>query len=323
MSHRRPDRPPEGRGDPAGLRPGRDRARRSRRPSYPEFLDWLDAGHAAGMDYMRSPRRGPFAPRSRRSTGVRSVVMVSLVYGDAATADAARPDRGQGRALRPGRGLPRGALATGSSALLDWLQAERPGCARPRGGRHRPAARTRLRPARRAGLDRQEHDAHRPAARQLHVPRRCCSSTSSWRPTRPHDAGHCGTCTRCLDACPTDAFAGPYQLDARRCISYWTIEHKGPIPDEFADRLDGWVFGCDVCQDVCPWNRKAPAGRVPELDAARRVGRSRPGRMAERSKRGLEAVHRGRPSTRARRVGLVRNAALALGAAPTRAQPDA
>ncbi|MEO8794206.1 MAG: tRNA epoxyqueuosine(34) reductase QueG, partial [Daejeonella sp.] len=66
---------------------------------------------------------------------------------------------------------------------------------------------------------------------------------------------HCGTCTRCIDACPTDAIVGPYVVDGSRCISYLTIELKNEIPTEFKGKMDNWMFGCDVCQDVCPWNK--------------------------------------------------------------------
>ena len=68
-------------------------------------------------------------------------------------------------------------------------------------------------------------------------------------------ADHCGTCTNCIDACPTDAIVGPYVVDGSRCISYLTIELKGEIPAEFKGKMDNWMFGCDICQDVCPWNR--------------------------------------------------------------------
>ncbi|MFD1631986.1 tRNA epoxyqueuosine(34) reductase QueG [Pseudopedobacter beijingensis] len=71
----------------------------------------------------------------------------------------------------------------------------------------------------------------------------------------PFNADHCGTCTRCIDACPTEAIISPYVVNGSKCISYLTIELKEEIPLSFKDKMDGWMFGCDVCQDVCPWNR--------------------------------------------------------------------
>jgi epoxyqueuosine reductase len=76
-------------------------------------------------------------------------------------------------------------------------------------------------------------------------------------------ADHCGSCTACIDACPTDALTAPYQIDGSKCISYATIELKEAIPNSFKDKMEGWTFGCDICQTVCPWNRFATQHKEP------------------------------------------------------------
>ena len=84
----------------------------------------------------------------------------------------------------------------------------------------------------------------------------------------PFAADHCGSCTRCIDACPTEAIVAPYTVDGSKCISYLTIELKNEIPTEFKGKMDNWIFGCDVCQDVCPWNRFAHEHNEPEFKPA-------------------------------------------------------
>jgi len=131
-------------------------------------------------------------------------------------------------------------------------------------------------------------------------------------PDTPLERERCGTCTRCLDLCPTGAIVAPYQVDARRCISYLTIELRGPIPRELRPLVGDWIFGCDVCQEVCPWNRFAPQAREARLRARPLEGWTLERFLAldEAAFRELFATS---PIRRADREGFARNVCVALG----------
>jgi epoxyqueuosine reductase len=129
----------------------------------------------------------------------------------------------------------------------------------------------------------------------------------------------CGTCTRCIEACPTDALIAPYQLDSNLCISYLTIEKRGEIPETMRAGLGRHVFGCDICQDVCPWNRKAPATTVPEFQPREGLVNPALAWLAEMSAEDFRETFRGSPIRRAKRNGLRRNAILAMGNSGNRA----
>jgi epoxyqueuosine reductase len=138
-------------------------------------------------------------------------------------------------------------------------------------------------------------------------------------PDAPFETDHCGTCTRCLDACPTDALVEPGVLDARRCISYLTIEARGPIPEELGVLVGGLVYGCDICQDVCPWNGKF-SGALPDDSpyAPREALVGTDARVLARELLGMSppefsAAFKGSPMKRAKLRGLKRNAAVVLG----------
>lgn len=127
------------------------------------------------------------------------------------------------------------------------------------------------------------------------------------------EVDHCGSCRACLDACPTEAFPAPYQLDARACLSYLTIEHAGPWPERYRAALGNRIYGCDDCLAVCPWNKFAEAGR--ELKLAARDGLRRPplAELAALDEAGFRALFARSPVKRIGRARFVRNVLYALG----------
>ena len=129
----------------------------------------------------------------------------------------------------------------------------------------------------------------------------------------PH-AVHCGSCSACLDICPTNAFPAPFRLDARRCISYLTIEHKGPIPEEFREAIGNRIYGCDDCLAVCPWNRFADAARANKAFLPRaELAAPRLADLLALDDAAFRKVFAGSPIKRIGRGRMVRNAAIAAG----------
>jgi len=140
-------------------------------------------------------------------------------------------------------------------------------------------------------------------------------------PDAPHETAHCGTCTRCLDVCPTDAFPEAGVLDARKCISYLTIELRDrPVPSELREGLEDWLFGCDLCQDVCPWNSKAPLSDEAEFQPREGLNPADAAELLTLYEEQFQDMFGKTPLERPGRAGLLRNACLVLGNVGSAAQ---
>jgi epoxyqueuosine reductase len=136
-------------------------------------------------------------------------------------------------------------------------------------------------------------------------------------PVDRETAEHCGTCSRCIDICPTQAIVAPYELDARRCISYLTIEHKGAIPEQLRPLIGNRVYGCDDCQLVCPWNRFARTAQLPDFDVRNGLDRATLVELFAWAESDFRDRHAGSAILRIGYERWLRNLAVGLGNAPT------
>jgi epoxyqueuosine reductase len=279
------------------------------------FDEWLAAGYAGQMHYL-ADRRDAYADPNRILDGARSVVMLAMNYR---TAEAARPGAGEGRVSRYAWGEAdyHDLLRDRLNRLADRLREQVP-AAKVRGVVDRAPLLEREF-AQLAGLgwigkntlliNRQQGSWFFLGALLTDVELAYDSA---------HEADHCGTCRACLDACPTGAFPQAYVLDASRCISYLTIELREAMPRDLRAGIGGWLFGCDVCQDVCPWNSRAPQSREADFEPRADSNPIDLVGLFELDDEAFRRRFRNTPLWRAKRRGLLRNAAIVLGNRPTR-----
>ncbi len=283
--------------------------------------DWLDHGFAGEMKYMHHHAEARNHPSSILPD-VRSVVMVGMNYltsGPQPSAETKRSGTDVGRGPHHGHV---GRYAWGEdyhvvlrerlNQLLDWIRKEVPSCHGRSVVDTAPLLERDF--ARRAGLGwfgKNTMLLNKRLGSYFFLGALLLDRQLS--PDPAHEASHCGTCTACLDACPTQAFVGPGMLDSRRCISYLTIELRGSVPEDLRQPMSDWVFGCDVCQEVCPWNRKAPRSREPAFQPRADLEPIDLLELLGLSDEEFRKRFRGTALTRAKRRGLLRNAAIALG----------
>ena len=216
--------------------------------------DWLALGYQADMDWMTNPKRQDI---TQVMTGVKSVICVALNYY---TPHQHSEDRDVGKISRYGWGRDYHKVLTKKlKALATWLESLSENQGENIQARFYvdtgPIAEKAF--AQRAGIGwigKHSNVITRDYGSWLFLGE--VLTNLELEPDRPHTE-HCGTCTRCIDACPTGAIAQPFVVDANRCIAYHTIENKAEkLPEAIADNLQNWVAGCDICQDVCPWNQR-------------------------------------------------------------------
>ncbi len=273
-------------------------------PHAAAFDAWLDAGHAATMTYLARGRDDRLDP-TRLLPGARSIVAVALSYKPADDDPSWRGVAAYARG-RDYHDVMRERLAT----LADFLREAAGGDAHTRVAVDTSAVLERDLAAR-AGLGwiGKNTNLLAPGLGSLFfigiVLTTAALDADAALPDR------CGTCTACLDACPTHAFVAPYTLDARRCISYLTIEHRGDVDEALRPEIGPWLFGCDVCQDVCPWNDKAAVSRERAFAPTARLASATA--LLALTPETFRARFRGSAMSRAKRAGLLRNAAIVLG----------
>ena len=224
--------------------------------------EWLEAGHHGTMEWMETRAKQRSAP-TRLWPDARSVIALGMSYapeGDPFALEAS-PDRARISVYAQGKDY-HDVVKKALKALARWLiaEAESAGFEQPELKVFVDTAPVMEKPlGEAAGIGWQ--GKHTNLVSRQHgswLFLGAIYSTIEFSPDAAHP-DRCGNCRACQDACPTDAFPAPYQLDARRCISYLTIEHKGPIPEEFRGALGNRIYGCDDCLAVCPWNKFADA----------------------------------------------------------------
>jgi epoxyqueuosine reductase len=273
------------------------------------FHDWLAAGYAGEMTYLASRRQAYEHPESVLP-GARSLLLLAMNYR---TAEPVGPQAGQGRVSRYAWGSDYHDLIRARlNQLADYLTAQVPGAAVRGVVDTAPLLEREF--AELAGLGWIGKNT-------LLLNKRLGSwfflaallTDVELAYDAAHETDHCGTCRACLDACPTNAFVAPYVLDSRKCISYLTIELRSPVPVSLRNGQGDWLLGCDVCQDVCPWNHRAPQAEEPELQPAGEMNPVDLIGLFELDEAGFRARFRHTPLWRPKRRGILRNAAIVLG----------